>query len=332
MCNGAALQSWKPPLLHSQVLDLGVVAPGSSSHTLCPLTYDASKLVAGPANPELQVCTGAGASQWDGLPRCCLCMFMRVCMLVAVGDRCVSTIASLIPCSALLSLDSLHGSRSLEWSQGTAAAAAAACPTCPLIRSPWALVSVCAAQVAIKTEQAGVLFLKDGVRLEALLEEGGAIDGASFLAAWKALPAERQQRLPGLLVTDLEAAKAKLQAANLFVLAHRPVGACSVLPPWAPSFWDCGPAAPPALPQAVPFAGGKVPRPNFLHGVSGARQAGKRGRVAWAVRLGLCEAGLHVWFTGLCTGRRCGGTVGVRAGLFGGERGGLYGGVNFFAG
>mmetsp|Transcript_8122 Transcript_8122/g.21661 ORF Transcript_8122/g.21661 Transcript_8122/m.21661 type:complete len:927 (-) Transcript_8122:280-3060(-) len=115
----------------NQVLDLGVVPPGASSHTHCPLTYDAAKLVPGPANAELQV--------------------------------------------------------------------------------------------AIKTEQVGVLFIKDMVRLEGLLEESGAIDGASFLAAWKALPAEKQQRLTGLLVQDLEWAKAKLHAANLFVLAHRPV-------------------------------------------------------------------------------------------------------------
>lgn len=78
-------------------------------------------------------------------------------------------------------------------------------------------------QIALKTEQAGVLFLKDVIGLEALLEEGGAIDGASFLAAWKALPPESHQRLAGLVVHDVEAAKAKLQAANLFVLAHRPV-------------------------------------------------------------------------------------------------------------
>eukprot|EP00967_Tisochrysis_lutea_P009482 scaffold11178_cov23-Tisochrysis_lutea.AAC.2 len=46
-----------PPFLHSflQVLDLGVVPPGASSHTHCPLTYDAAKLVPGPANAELQV-------------------------------------------------------------------------------------------------------------------------------------------------------------------------------------------------------------------------------------------------------------------------------------
>ncbi|KAF5830402.1 adaptin N terminal region-domain-containing protein [Dunaliella salina] len=115
----------------NQVLDLGVVPPGGSSHTHCPLTYDAAKLVPGPANAELQV--------------------------------------------------------------------------------------------AIKTDQVGVLFIKDVVRLEGLLEESGAIDGASFLAAWKALPAEKQQRLTGLLVQDLEWAKAKLHTANLFVLAHRPV-------------------------------------------------------------------------------------------------------------
>jgi hypothetical protein len=65
--------------------------------------------------------------------------------------------------------------------------------------------------------------LNDTACLEALLEEGGAIDGAAFLKAWKNLPQEKLQRLGGLMVYDAEAAKAKLQAANLFVLAHRPV-------------------------------------------------------------------------------------------------------------
>ena len=46
--------------------------------------------------------------------------------------------------------------------------------------------------------------------------------GQAFLAAWKALPPETQQRLP-TKVFNVETAKQRLQAANLFVLAHRPV-------------------------------------------------------------------------------------------------------------
>ena len=75
----------------------------------------------------------------------------------------------------------------------------------------------------MKTDQVGVLFLRDIVPLEALLDERGIIEGSQFLAAWKGLPRERQQRLAGLIVGDVEAAKAKLHAAHLFVLAHRPV-------------------------------------------------------------------------------------------------------------
>jgi hypothetical protein len=47
--------------------------------------------------------------------------------------------------------------------------------------------------------------------------------GATFLSSWKALPPETQRRLEGITVANMEAAKAKLAAASLFVLAHRPV-------------------------------------------------------------------------------------------------------------
>mmetsp|Transcript_32785 Transcript_32785/g.83205 ORF Transcript_32785/g.83205 Transcript_32785/m.83205 type:complete len:911 (-) Transcript_32785:492-3224(-) len=80
-----------------------------------------------------------------------------------------------------------------------------------------------ALQIALKTNQVGVLYFTDAISLVGLLEEGGAIDGPTFLSSWKALPPEAQQRLGTVVITDVEAAKAKLQAANLFVLAHRPV-------------------------------------------------------------------------------------------------------------
>ena len=79
-------------------------------------------------------------------------------------------------------------------------------------------------EVAMKTNQMGVLYFADAVPLAPLLEEGGAIEGQAFLAAWKALPPETQQRLP-TTVFNVETAKQRLQAANLFVLAHRPVSA-----------------------------------------------------------------------------------------------------------
>lgn len=45
----------------------------------------------------------------------------------------------------------------------------------------------------------------------------------------QSLPPETQLRLANVTVADVEAAKAKLQAANLFVLAHRPVGGGALL-------------------------------------------------------------------------------------------------------
>lgn len=69
-----------------------------------------------------------------------------------------------------------------------------------------------------------MLYWDDSIPFGALLVEGGTIDGQAFLATWRALPAETVRRLP-LVVGDVDAATARLAAANLFVLAHRPVRA-----------------------------------------------------------------------------------------------------------
>jgi len=82
-------------------------------------------------------------------------------------------------------------------------------------------------QVAMKTNQIGVLYFADTVPLGALLEETGSIEGQAFLAAWKSLPPETQQRLPSA-ISNVESAKARLHAASIFVLAHRPVGRCYI--------------------------------------------------------------------------------------------------------
>ncbi|MEW5304817.1 MAG: hypothetical protein WDW36_007401 [Sanguina aurantia] len=79
-----------------------------------------------------------------------------------------------------------------------------------------------ALQVALKTNQCGVLYFSDNVQLPPLLEESGSIDGAAFLNAWRTLPPESHARLP-VSVAAVAQAQAKLSAANLFVLAHRPV-------------------------------------------------------------------------------------------------------------
>jgi hypothetical protein len=77
-------------------------------------------------------------------------------------------------------------------------------------------------ELAMKTNQAGVLYFADNVPLGAVLQEDGAIEGAAFLSSWRSLPPEQTAKL-GCSVVDVEVAKARLAAANLFVLAHRPV-------------------------------------------------------------------------------------------------------------
>lgn len=47
-------------------------------------------------------------------------------------------------------------------------------------------ISVCCSmQIALKTNQVGVLYFTDAISLVGLLEEGGAIDGTTFLTNWK---------------------------------------------------------------------------------------------------------------------------------------------------
>jgi hypothetical protein len=67
------------------------------------------------------------------------------------------------------------------------------------------------------------LYWDDSIPLAALLTEDGTIDGQTFLSTWRTLPQELVRKLP-MTISDIDAAKAKLQAVNLFVLAHRPVG------------------------------------------------------------------------------------------------------------
>eukprot|EP00879_Flechtneria_rotunda_P010745 GHRR01011227.1.p1 GENE.GHRR01011227.1~~GHRR01011227.1.p1 ORF type:complete len:891 (+),score=379.26 GHRR01011227.1:368-3040(+) len=77
-------------------------------------------------------------------------------------------------------------------------------------------------QVAMRTNQLGVFYWDDNIPLSALLEGNGTIDGQTFLNSWRSLPQESVQRL-NVTISDIEATKAKLHSANLFVLAHRPV-------------------------------------------------------------------------------------------------------------
>lgn len=73
-----------------------------------------------------------------------------------------------------------------------------------------------------------MLYWDDSIPLAALLAESGTIDGQTFLSTWRTLPQEVVRKLP-LTISDIEGAKAKLQAVHLFVLAHRPVRAVVVL-------------------------------------------------------------------------------------------------------
>ncbi len=77
--------------------------------------------------------------------------------------------------------------------------------------------------MALKTGQLGVLYWDDALPLAASLEEGGTLEAGAYLAAWKGLAGEAAQRLD-VTIADAGAAKARLEAASVFVLAHRPVG------------------------------------------------------------------------------------------------------------
>jgi AP-1 complex subunit beta-1 len=88
----------------------------------------------------------------------------------------------------------------------------------------WAWWMELVLQVAMKTNQLGVFYWDDDIPMVALLEDDGTIDGQTFLTTWRSLAQEVVQKLP-LAINDIEAAKAQLQAVNLFVLAHRPVSA-----------------------------------------------------------------------------------------------------------
>ena len=81
-----------------------------------------------------------------------------------------------------------------------------------------------AAQVAVRSNQLGVAYFNATTDLGALLLEGGALEPAAFVPAWKALPdsAEAADVLPASLPSWAPAA-ARLAAANVFTMAHKGV-------------------------------------------------------------------------------------------------------------
>ena len=110
---------------------------------------------------------------------------------------------------------------------------AVATATIPLTQSPDKVSpgpASAVVQLAFKCNQLPVAYLTDSLDLSAVLAEDGRVESAAFVAAWKAVPeaAETQQTL-ARAIADVEAAKRRLLAANLFTMAHKSVGGEDVL-------------------------------------------------------------------------------------------------------
>lgn len=79
-------------------------------------------------------------------------------------------------------------------------------------------------QVAIKTNQLGVLYFQDNIVLESIFVEDGMIDQTIFLAAWKTLAGENDlNEVIGVAIPDVDGMVRHLQTKNVFLMAHRPV-------------------------------------------------------------------------------------------------------------
>ena len=79
-------------------------------------------------------------------------------------------------------------------------------------------------QVAIRNNQLGVAYFNDTLPLPAVLLEDGKIEGSVFVGSWKSIPEANEvtQQLP-INMGNLEGVKAKLAAANMFVMAYKQV-------------------------------------------------------------------------------------------------------------
>lgn len=87
------------------------------------------------------------------------------------------------------------------------------------------ITHVCVLQVAIRNTQQGVFYFNDQIPLTALMLEEGRIEPAAFVQTWKNLPEsnESQKELP-IRIASVEQVKAKIEAANIFLMAHKQVG------------------------------------------------------------------------------------------------------------
>ena len=79
-------------------------------------------------------------------------------------------------------------------------------------------------QVAIRNTQQGVFYFNDQIPLTALMQEDNKIEPQAFVQSWKSLPEanESQKELP-ISITSLDVVKSKIQAANIFLMAHKQV-------------------------------------------------------------------------------------------------------------
>ena len=78
--------------------------------------------------------------------------------------------------------------------------------------------------MAIRNNQQGVFYFNDQIPLTALLQEDGKIEPQAFVQTWKTLPEanESQKELP-ISIASLDIVKSKIQAANVFLMAHKQV-------------------------------------------------------------------------------------------------------------
>ena len=85
--------------------------------------------------------------------------------------------------------------------------------------------------MAIRNNQQGVFYFSDQIPLTALLLEDGRIEPAAFVQSWKNLPEanESQKELP-IRITSLDMVKSKIEAANIFLMAHKQVLRLANLP------------------------------------------------------------------------------------------------------
>eukprot|EP00798_Chlamydomonas_sp_ICE-L_P007115 gene7115-219_t len=184
----------------NQVLQVGTIPPGGSGNTLMLMAHDPNKVLPGAVNPQLQ-------------------------LALKTNQMGVLYFADNVPLVSMLEEGGMIEGQvqlALKTNQMGVLYFADSVPLVSLLEEGGTIEG----KLVMKTYQMGVLCFADSVSIVSLLEEGGMVEGQAFLAAWKALPPE--QRLPSITITNMDAMKQQLQAANFFVLAHRPVPGTSI--------------------------------------------------------------------------------------------------------